>query len=366
MAAAQLHGVAFRRRFGHQPAAGAATAAHRGRRGLPAAGQHRYLGAVAAHAVQGDTLSAVEQSRNRTIRDRVLVARSAHRRHPGGAAVRVAVWIRFAAQRLAQCPHHIWRGARHCLRVSAAAGGKRCAGVQPGSAGTCLGTHRAAGVGHGDDDVARALAAMQRLSRPLQRWLVRLLAMAAEVEPYERRAVLLAFMCNFVLLGSYYILRPVRDTVATVIGVGQLQNLFTATFLGTLLASPIYAALAARFRLTRLLPGVFGFWLLNVLLFELMFRLASQNLWVAAAYYVWFSVANLFMISVFWSLMVDMFTAAQATRLFALIAAGGSIGAIAGPLLTQLLVSRLRLSGLLLVAAGGFLIGIVLGLRVMG
>jgi AAA family ATP:ADP antiporter len=162
---------------------------------------------------------------------------------------------------------------------------------------------------------------MQRPSRPGAPWRSRLLDVAARVAPHERRAVALAFMCNFVLLGSYYILRPVRDTVATVIGVGQLQNLFTATFLGTLLASPIYAALAARFRLTRLLPGVFGFWLLNVLLFELMFRLAPQNLWVAAAYYVWFSVANLFMISVFWSLMVDMFTAAQATRLFALIAA---------------------------------------------
>jgi AAA family ATP:ADP antiporter len=201
---------------------------------------------------------------------------------------------------------------------------------------------------------------MRHLSRPLQLWLARLLAMAAEVAPHERRAVLLAFMCNFVLLGSYYILRPVRDTVATVIGVGQLQNLFTATFIGTLVASPIYAMLAARLRLTRLLPGVFCFWLLNVLLFQLLFALAPHNVWVAAAYYVWFSVANLFMISLFWSLMVDMFTASQATRLFALIAAGGSIGAITGPLLTRLLVHRLQLSGMLLLAAAGFLIVIAL------
>ena len=184
--------------------------------------------------------------------------------------------------------------------------------------------------------------------------------MAAEVAPHERRAVLLAFMCNFVLLGSYYILRPVRDTVATVIGVGQLQNLFTATFIGTLVASPIYAMLASRLRLTRLLPGVFWFWLFNVLLFQLSFALAPHNVWVAAAYYVWFSVANLFMISLFWSLMVDMFTASQATRLFALIAAGGSIGAIIGPLLTRLLVHRLQLSGMLLLAAAGFLVVIAL------
>jgi AAA family ATP:ADP antiporter len=206
---------------------------------------------------------------------------------------------------------------------------------------------------------------MQRPSRRSAPWLARLLDVRAQVAAHERRAVALAFMCNFVLLGSYYILRPVRDTVATVVGVGQLQNLFTATFAGTLLAAPIYAMLASRFRLTRLLPGVFWFWLSNVLLFQLLFRLAPQNFWVAAAYYVWFSVVNLFMISVFWSLMVDMFTAAQATRLFALIAAGGSIGAIAGPLLTRLLVSRLRLSGLLLVAAAGFLIVILLVYRLM-
>jgi AAA family ATP:ADP antiporter len=206
---------------------------------------------------------------------------------------------------------------------------------------------------------------MRRLSSAAGLWLARLLRLAAEVAPQERHAVLLAFTCNFVLLGSYYILRPVRDTVATVIGVGQLQYLFSATFLGTLVASPLYAMLAGRFKLSWLLPGVFWFWLFDVLLFQLLFVLLPGNVWVAAAYYVWFSVANLFMISLFWSLMVDIFTPDQATRLFALIAAGGSIGAIGGPLLTRLLVSRLQLSGMLLVAAGGFLIVIVLVYRLM-
>jgi len=228
-----------------------------------------------------------------------------------------------------------------------------------------VGADRAAGADHGHDDLARALAAMQWVSRRVSACLARLLDVVAQVAPHERRAVVLAFMCNFVLLGSYYILRPIRDTVATVLGVGQLQNLFTATFLGTLLASPIYAMLASRIRLTWLLPGVFWFWLFNVLLFQLLFRQSPGDVWVAAAYYVWFSVANLFMISVFWSLMVDLFTPAQATRLFALIAAGGSIGAIAGPLLVRLLVERLQLSGMLLLAAAGFLIVIVLVYRLM-
>lgn len=178
--------------------------------------------------------------------------------------------------------------------------------------------------------------------------------MARVVTTHERRAVALAFLCNFLLLGSYYILRPVRDTVATMVGVGQLQQLFTATFVGTFAASAAYAALASRIRLTRLIPGTFWFWLGNVVLFALSFRLWPQSHRLGAVYYVWFSVTNLFMISVFWSLMVDVFSAAQATRLFALIAAGGALGAIAGPLLTRLLVTHLGLSGLLLLAAAGF------------
>jgi AAA family ATP:ADP antiporter len=183
---------------------------------------------------------------------------------------------------------------------------------------------------------------------------------ALAVKPDERKAVVLASLCSFVLLGSYYILRPLRDTVATVLGVDQLQRLFTATFVGTVVASATYAALATRIRLTRLLPGLFWFWLGNVLLFELLFRLSPENRWLSASYYVWFSVTNLFMISVFWSLMVDVFSASQATRLFALIAAGGAFGSITGPLLTHLLVRQLGLSGMLAVAAAGLALVIVL------
>ncbi len=187
-----------------------------------------------------------------------------------------------------------------------------------------------------------------------------LLTRGTRILPHERRAVLLAFACNFVLLASYYILKPVRDTVATVFGADQLQLLFTGTFIGTLIASPIYAWLSARVRLNRLLPGVFWFWLLNVLLFEVLFKLAPDNRWVGASYYVWFSAVNLFMISVFWTLMADIFSAGQATRLFALIAAGGSVGAIAGPLAIRFAVRALGLDGLLLVAVGGFLAVIAL------
>src|SRR5580698_9547742 len=187
-----------------------------------------------------------------------------------------------------------------------------------------------------------------------------LLTRGIRVLPHERRAVILAFTCNFLVLGSYYILRPVRDTIATVFGTDQLQWLFTGTFIGTLIASPIYGWLAARIRLNRLLPGVFWFWLVNVVLFQMLFKIAPDNRWIGGAYYVWFSVVNLFMISVFWTLMSDTFSASQATRFFALIAAGGSVGAIAGPLVVRFGVRALGLGGMLFIAAGGFVAVIVL------
>jgi AAA family ATP:ADP antiporter len=187
-----------------------------------------------------------------------------------------------------------------------------------------------------------------------------LLTRGTLVLPHERRAIMLAFSCNFMLLGSYYILRPVRDTIATVFGADQLQLLFTGTFIGTLIASPVYAWLTARVRLNRLLPGVFWFWLANVLLFQVLFKMAPGNLWIGGAYYVWFSAVNLFMVSVFWTLMSDIFAASQATRLFALIAAGGTLGAIAGPLVVRFAVRATGLGGLLLIAAAGFLAVIAL------
>src|SRR5580698_4480968 len=113
----------------------------------------------------------------------------------------------------------------------------------------------------------------------------RLIGWAAPVQPHERRAVALAFGCNFVLLGSYYILRPLRDTVATLFSAAELKDLFTATFIGTLLVLPIFVTLAAVIKLKRLLPGVFFFWFSNVLLFWLLFALAPQNRWICASYY---------------------------------------------------------------------------------
>jgi AAA family ATP:ADP antiporter len=199
-----------------------------------------------------------------------------------------------------------------------------------------------------------------RMARSVLSPLSRLAARFVEVHPSEVRGAMLAFACNFILLASYYILRPLRDTMATVFGVAELQNLFTATFVLTLICAPIFAWCAANIRLTRLLPGVFWFLLLDLLLFYVLFRSAPGNRWLAAAFYCWFSVINLFLISIFWTLMADTFSSAQATRLFAFIAAGGSVGAIFGPIITTMFVKTIGIAGLLLAAGGGFLVVILL------
>jgi AAA family ATP:ADP antiporter len=186
-------------------------------------------------------------------------------------------------------------------------------------------------------------------------WLSRLIA---RIEPHERKALALAFLCNFVLLGSYYILRPVRDAMATEFGVDKLQDLFTGTLILTLVASPVFAWLTDTFKLSRVIPGVFWFLALNLVGFYFWFEATPDSRWLQASFYWWVSVNNLFMISVFWSLMVDVFTSAQASRMLPTIAAGGSLGAIAGPLVASLFVKSVGVPVLLLIAAAGF-VGVI-------
>jgi ATP:ADP antiporter, AAA family len=187
----------------------------------------------------------------------------------------------------------------------------------------------------------------------ISQWLTNIIA---KVESYERRALLLAFGCNFSLMGGYYILRPVRDAMAAVFGVDRLQELFTGTLVLTLLVSPVFAWLTDKFKLSRVLPGVFLFLIINIVGFCIWFHSTPDSRWLAATFYWWFSVFNLFIVSVFWSVMVDVFTSTQSTRLFPMITAGGSLGAIAGPLVTRLFVHGLGVIGLLLTAGASFVV----------
>ncbi len=141
--------------------------------------------------------------------------------------------------------------------------------------------------------------------------------------------------------------------MATEFGVDKLQELFTGTLILTLIASPVFAWLTDTFKPSRELPGVFWFLVLNLVGFYFWFEAAPDSRWLQASFYWWVSVNNLFMISVFWSLIVDVFTPAQSSRMLPTIAAGGSLGAIAGPLVASLFVRSVGVPVLLLIAAAG-------------
>src|SRR5882672_11829415 len=180
---------------------------------------------------------------------------------------------------------------------------------------------------------------MRKLACRLLRVACRLL----RAEPHELPALAWAFAYFFLLLCSYYILRPVRDALAVEAGTEKLQWLFTGTFAAMLALVPAFGWLCARLPRAKLLPVVYAFFALNLLLFSVKLD--------AAVFFIWLSVFNLFAVSVFWSFMSDLFSAAQAARLYGSIAAGGSCGAIAGPLIAASAVTPLGVSGLLLLSA---------------
>lgn len=177
------------------------------------------------------------------------------------------------------------------------------------------------------------------------------LSRAVNVRRSELPGLLSAAAYFFFLLCSYYILRPVRDEMGVRGGVDNMQWLFTATFFAMLLAVPVFAALATRFRRTRLVPAVYGIFIACIALFWLWLRSDVQMVWAARTFFVWLSVFNLFVVSVFWSFLADVFTDRQATRMFGAIAAGGSAGAIGGPAISGLLAQQFEPSALLPIAA---------------
>ncbi|MCC6164825.1 MAG: MFS transporter [Acidobacteria bacterium] len=167
----------------------------------------------------------------------------------------------------------------------------------------------------------------------------------------ERAALAWSFVYFFALLCAYGLLRPLREEMGVRHGVDKLQWLFSGTFVCMLLAQPLYGAIVSRYQRRIFLPAVYGFFVACLVGFYLVFR-ADVGMTVAVpAFFIWVSVFNLFVVSVFWSFMSDIFTSDQAKRLYGIIAAGGTCGALAGPGLTALLVERVGVPQLMLISA---------------
>lgn len=160
-----------------------------------------------------------------------------------------------------------------------------------------------------------------------------------------------SFLYFFCLLCCYFILRPLRDEMGIVNGAINMQWLFTGTFVAMLCIVPIFSLLVSKNSIKRVLLFSYSFFIGNILLFYLLFEGFGISRVVAISFFIWLSVFNLFVVSLFWSFMADVFSSKSSKRFFGIIASGGSLGALTGPVIANHLSSKFPISILLLVAA---------------
>lgn len=177
------------------------------------------------------------------------------------------------------------------------------------------------------------------------------LARAVDLRAGEAGPLLLGFAMFFCLLTGYTLLRPLRDAMGIGGGAGALPWLFTATFVAMLALVPVFGGLSARLPPRRFVPLVYRFFAVNLLGFAALVAFDIRATAVGNLFFVWVSVYNLFVVSIFWSVLADSFSSDQGKRLFGFIAAGGTAGTLVGPALTALLAPLIGAAGLTLLAA---------------
>lgn len=189
------------------------------------------------------------------------------------------------------------------------------------------------------------------MAKPAASLIQRLLNIASDIKPHEVRATLSSFLLVFLLMAAYYILRPVRDAMASDWSDAEVSWLWTLTFFFSAIAVSLYGDLITRIRFRNLVPSVYAFFATSFVLFYVGTQTLSDLTLIDKSFYVWISVFSLFHISVFWSLMAETFFRSQATRLFGFIGAGASAGAIVGPSIPVFLAADIGRDNLLLIAS---------------
>lgn len=177
------------------------------------------------------------------------------------------------------------------------------------------------------------------------------------IERREWVPLTLSFIYHFALLAAYYVMRPVRDQLAAEVGSDKLLGFFAITFIATLILTPLFAALVSNWPRRWVIPLVYLVFIGCQLAFMVALATLTPQI-VGTLFFIWVSVFNLFALSVFWSLMVDIWSDSQALRLFPLIAFGGALGAVLGPILTSTLVMVIGPQKLLLVSAAFLVLAI--------
>jgi AAA family ATP:ADP antiporter len=182
----------------------------------------------------------------------------------------------------------------------------------------------------------------------------------SEIEANELKATLVSTLFVFVLMASYYILRPVRDAMASDWTDTEVSFLWNINFFVSAAIVAIYGFAVSRARLRNVIPAMYGFFALSFIAFYFGVTLVDDRVLIDKAFYLWVSVFALFHVSVFWTFMADTFNKEQAKRLFAIIAAGASAGALVGPAIPALFAGALGTDTLMLVASSSLMLVIPL------
>ncbi|MCP5145917.1 MAG: MFS transporter [Gammaproteobacteria bacterium] len=179
----------------------------------------------------------------------------------------------------------------------------------------------------------------------------RLLRRAVLIEREEIQPALAAFTFVFIAMAAYYLMRPLRDAMASDWSNAEIAALWNMQLVLSGVSVAVYGYLCARLRFARLVPGVYLFFAMSFAAFYAGAGIAANHVLIDKAFYLWVSLFSLFHVSVFWSLMGEVFTKSQSQRLFAFLAGGSSAGAALGPLFAGLFVGRIGVDNLLLIAA---------------
>src|ERR1700730_3136124 len=192
--------------------------------------------------------------------------------------------------------------------------------------------------------------------------MTKLFAKIVDVKPDEIRALWFGFAFHFLILTGYYILRPIRDSIAAGNRLETLPWMFGATLVAMLIANALFAAIVARMSRRKFIPLAYAFFIFNLVLFFVLMRTCppAQQVWIGRALYVWVSVFNLFNTAIFWAFMTDLFTVEQGKRLYGFIAVGGSLGGVLGPFITARYVQNIGPANLLAISAAIFAIAAAL------
>ena len=187
---------------------------------------------------------------------------------------------------------------------------------------------------------------------------MRWLQTSLNIEDHEVKAALSSFLFVVILMSAYYILRPVRDAMASDWTDAEVSWLWTLNFFISTAVVAVYGIAVSRFRFQLLVPAMYGIFALTFVVFYVLASTSGDRTLIDKSFYVWVSVFSLFHISVFWSFMSDLFNKEQAGRLFSIIAVGASVGGLIGPTIPSFFSESLGTDNLMLIASVMLLIPI--------